>query len=297
MTTDAALAMGAAGVLAHSLVARAATDSGVRALSIKGGFAADFGLRDRRSSADADILIDPNNIERLCDQLGDRGWHTRAGRLPPTFIDLHSVTLINDRWPCDLDIHRYFPGFFAPPEVVFELLWEGRVVHRETGIEVLTPSRAGMAVVVALHAARTPYLDKSRRDLETVRDAVSLDFTRAETADFLAIVRGGRAQWVLEDLLTTLGLPATDDAAASEKQAWRRNQQRASDKSADLWIREVAEAPLFRKPGVLLEVLWVPREHIPRNDPNRLPTPREAWRYQRSRWVRGAKALLGFLRP
>ncbi|MHC9045971.1 hypothetical protein ACYX8G_15415 [Microbacterium saperdae] len=296
MTAETLLTLKASGVLAHALVGHVARETGARALSIKGPFAAAFGLRDQRVSADADILVEPAKIELVCAELDRRGWHPRAGRTPPTFIDMHSVTLIHDAWPCDLDVHRYFPGFLASPEVVFDLLWQGREIHRAAGGEVATPSRAGMAAIVALHAVRTPDLAKSRRDLVTVRESISTRFTRAEVDDFCAIVAAGRAQWVLRDLIDEVGLPLTeDDATPAEKRLWEKNQQPALTKAASLWLREVADAPMLQKPGAIIHALWVPREHIPRNDPQRVPTWRESWAFQRSRWLRGIRALADYL--
>ncbi|MFD7870005.1 nucleotidyltransferase family protein [Microbacterium sp. NPDC059771] len=294
---SSALPIDAAGRLAHALVAYTAAEAGVRALSLKGPFAAEYGLRDRRPSADADVLVDPAALPALRERLEQRGWHTRAGRMPPTFIDLHSVTLIHDDWPCDIDLHRFFPGFLAAPEVVFELLWQGREVHRAGGAAVLTPSRAGMAAVVALHAARDPHVSKNRRDAESVRTAVATRFTAAEVREFCDIVRGGRAQWVLRELIAEAGLPLTaDDATADEKALWLRNQQPAPAKAASLWIREIADAPLRHKVRVLLHALWVPRDDIPRNDPHRRPSRREALAFQRRRWARGFRSLRGYLR-
>lgn len=296
MTTERLLTASAAVPLAHSLVSFVAADAGVRALSIKGAFAAEYGLRESRSSADADVMIEPSEVSRLRRALEVRGWHTRAGRMPPTFIDLHSVTLINDSWPCDLDLHRFFPGFFADADQVFELLWRNRDAHRAGGSVVLTPSRAGMAVIVALHAARTPHLERSRRDLVSVRQALEEKFTEDELKEFCEIVQGGRSQWVLRDLTSGLNLPlGNDDATESEKRTWTRNQQPAAQKSAALWMREVAHAPLHRKIRALTTALWVPRADIPRNDPQRMPSWSEAIRYQYRRWTRGARSLRGYL--
>lgn len=297
MLPNGRLPIDAAGKLAHALAARAAGEARVRALSLKGAFAAEYGLRARRPSADADILTDPGSIGLLRQRLEDRGWHTRAGRMPPTFIDLHSVTLIHDQWPCDLDVHRFFPGFFAPAEEIFELLWSGRDVHRTSGGEVLTPSRAGMAVIVALHAARSPNVEKSRSDITSVSEAIATRFTPTETAEFCEIVRVGRSQWVLRELIAELGLPLTDDdATPAEKAIWLKNQQSAPDKATSLWIREILDAPAARKHRVVLHAIWVPRRQIPRNDPERLPSLSESWSYQRTRWARGLRGLVGYIR-
>lgn len=278
--------------LAYLMVARIARDEGVRALAVKGPAAAEYGLRSKRPVADADILVDPADFERLYSLLRQRGWHPRTGREAPRFLEWHSRTLIHDSWPCDIDLHRYFPGFFGRPQEVFEILWGGRRVRSGMSGSVLLPSPAGMAAVVALHAARAPESERSRQDWVTVERALRELFCGAEREEFREITRVGRAQWVLRSLFVDAELgSASDDATPEQKRLWRKNQLDVAEKSAELWLEELRTAPLRRFLPVLFSAIWVPRRDIPRNDPSHLPTRAESWAFQKSRWRRGLAAL------
>lgn len=278
--------------LAYLMVAKIARDEGIRALAVKGPAAAEYGLRSSRPVADADILVHPADFERLYRLLRQRGWHPRSGREAPRFLEWHSRTLIHDSWPCDIDLHRYFPGFFGSPEDVFETLWAGRRVRRETSGTVLVPSPAGMAAVVALHAARAPGSERSRQDWAAVAHALRTLFSSAERHEFRDVTRVGRAQWVLRALFADaeLGGPE-DDATPEQKRIWRKNQLDVAEKSAALWLEELRSARVRRLIPVLLSAIWVPRHDIPRNDPERVPTRAESWAFQKARWRRGLMAL------
>lgn len=53
------------------------------------------------------------------------------------------------------DIHRFFPGIGAPPEVAFERLWRDRQVKEIAGIPCWVPSLPAQAVILVLNAARS----------------------------------------------------------------------------------------------------------------------------------------------
>ncbi|CAH0213873.1 hypothetical protein SRABI76_02335 [Microbacterium oxydans] len=278
--------------LAYLLVARVAREHGIRVLAVKGPMAAEYGLRPSRSVADADILVEPNGFDRLHALMLERGWHPRSGREAPRFLAWHSRTLIHDSWPCDIDMHRYFPGFLAEAGEVFDALWADRRVRGGNYGTVLVPSRAGMAAIVALHAARSPSEARSRVESQTVADAIREGFSDDEREEFGAIVRAGRAQWVLRSIITDAGLGTPeDDALAHEKTLWRRNQLGSNEKSAALWLEQLRSAPPSKVVRVLLEAIWVPRKDIPRNDESQIPSMAESLTFQKARWRRGAEAL------
>lgn len=278
--------------LAYLLVARVARDYGIRVLAVKGPMAAEYGLRLPRSVADADILVEPEGFDRLHSLMIERGWHPRSGREAPRFLDWHSRTLIHDSWPCDIDMHRYFPGFFAEAAEIFDVLWASRRVRGGNHGQMLMPSRAGMAAIVALHAARSPSAVRSRQESASVTEALRDGFSDDERDEFRAIVRAGRAQWVLRAVIADAGLGALeDDALAHEKTLWQRNQLDSEEKSAALWLEQLRSAPPSRAVRVLLEAIWVPRKDIPRNDESQLPSVAESWTFQKARWRRGAEAL------
>lgn len=112
--------------LAYALTAKAADLTGVRVLAIK-GLVADFhGLRAERTPADVDVLVEPDGFADFTRQLEEWRWRIRLGEFTNFPAPQHSLTFINDQWPCDIDAHHRFPGFLAEPPQVFDALWERR---------------------------------------------------------------------------------------------------------------------------------------------------------------------------
>lgn len=278
--------------LAHALAARVAQESGIRVLSIKGQPATDLGLRPPRPSADADVLVEPGRFAEYCRLLEERGWHPRVRNSFPRLIELHSLTVIHDGWPCDIDLHSSFPGFFASAEEVFETLWRARRVHHIAHQEIIIPSLAGMAAIVALHAERTPYAERSVQDRMAVVRALNEEFSCSDRSEFQSILKCGRAQWVLRNVTAAAGLSAMrNDASPVEMDSWEQNQKPLLTKSATAWWRHLRSAPPLNRAQIIVTTIWVPRRDIPRNNVNQLPSRREAWQYQIGRWRRGLEAL------
>lgn len=140
--------------LAHALCASLAEENGVRALSIKGPVAIEYGLRMPYHPSDADILVDPRQVDVLVDKLIENGWRKRPAEELPRVLENHSVTLIHSDWPCDLDIHKGFPGFLSDASVAFELLWKDRTTINIANRVCLAPSRAGSWTISALNHIR-----------------------------------------------------------------------------------------------------------------------------------------------
>jgi hypothetical protein len=150
-----ALALEDATELAHAYAHAVAASLGVRALSIKGP-AADFhGVRPPRVAADADVLIDPAGFGAVVERLRAAGWHERPKMAGTEGWVEHSITLIRDGWPCDLDLHDRFPGFLRPEVEVFESLWRDRVETDAAGRAVPIPSRDATILITALHSLRS----------------------------------------------------------------------------------------------------------------------------------------------
>lgn len=277
--------------LAHALVGEVSRKSRVRALVLKGPIAAIYDLRDRRSSADVDVLVSSEDLEVFCELLVRRGWHAPVHRDQPRFLAEHSVTLTHDRWPCAIDVHHYFPGFFAKSEVVFDRLWETRSEFRIASTRLTAPSRAGMAMILALHVLRAPHEQRNQSELARLIKSMRDGFDTAERAEFLAIARVGRAQWTTSTVLDELGWPWLDDATAAEKEIWLANQADGPEKSAELWERELKGAVRRFRFRQVIKVFWVSRKDMPRRLEYELPSWREFWDYQWHRWARGIEAF------
>lgn len=293
---QANFSLGEANELAHALMARIGLEHGIRTLSIKGVVADRHRLRPPRVAADADVMLDPARFEEFCALLEEHSWHLRVEREVPSLIGPHSVTYIRDDWPNDIDAHVRFPGFFADDQTVFDRLWETREQMDVAHVTVTVPSRAASAVIAALHAVRYTKSVRHIGELEQVAALLTDEFTSAEKAEFIDVARVGRAQWVLRELFELIDCPYVIDADADQQSRWNTNRATIEDGAAVSWLSLLKATPPHRKPAVLFHALWIARDDIPRNDPDRRPTVGEAWSHRVLRWRRGTAALLQYTR-
>ena len=279
--------------LGHALAARIASDINARALMIKGPVASMQGLRPPRISADIDVLVEPRSVHKLCAALSARGWHAPVTREVPRVLDLHSITLVHDEWPCAIDVHRSFPGLLAEPSDTFDALWGCRQRYEIAGQPVTVPSRAGMALILALHALRSPGEPRSSAEIARLTTTIREHFSSQELVQFLELASVCRSRWIIKDMLRGMpGVDSTDDATSEEKRQWRLNQLDAPDKSAFLWRTEAATAFSKRQLWRLWRAFWVRRADVPRPIVSQLPSRREHWNYQIARWRRGVRIFL-----
>lgn len=298
--TDAvtsSLGLGHATTLAHALCGAIGDRHDIRVLSIKGPFAEYHGLRPARTAADADVLVAPSDFDAFCVAIEAAGWKERVARETPTLIAAHSRTYIHESWPCDIDVHLWFPGFFADPSVVFDELWKRRRAIPIGEVTVLFPGRPGAAAIAAMHALRNMTVVRHRAEWAWVRDALRDDFSETDRRDFLDLVTKGRAQWVLRDQLRDItGVEPENDLTAEEQRAWQAHRAFAADGGAASWWIALRRQPFSEWPAFLLRAAWVPRAEIPRNDASVLPSRGQAWSYQVARWGRGFTATLRYVR-
>ncbi len=170
--------------LAHALVARVASDHGLRVLAIKGPAVAEQGLREARDSADVDVLVHPRDLEPLVGGLTAVGWKrmvtgTYASIMPP-----HSVNVLNDHWPIGIDVHHYFPGFLADAGQVFEALWARHELINLAGVPVPACDPVGQVAIVALHHLRVSPGGES----DPLRDLAQRARVTLSTQDLAALI-------------------------------------------------------------------------------------------------------------
>lgn len=140
--------------LAAALVSSAGARIGVRTLVIKGPTLAEHGLREPRDSNDVDVLVEPDGVEALARALSKYAWTERAVAFAGQSDAPHALTLFHREWPCDLDLHRFFPGFLADPSEVFDALWETRSRMKLGHIECAVPSVVASALIYQLSLLR-----------------------------------------------------------------------------------------------------------------------------------------------
>lgn len=210
MSTDGhVLPLRAAVPLATALVVHRAESLGVRALVIKGISAEVHGLRQPRVSADVDVLVDPAGYDTLLDSLAQLGWRPRPMYSVSANLDPHSESLIHESWPCDIDLHRRFPGFLATPQTAFDALWDGRDFTGVAKVMVPIPGLAGALQVAALHSLRT--VDGSvrmRTELEQVEQVIT-ELTPAQQQELVDLSLATGAAGPLVDTFARGGIHVT----------------------------------------------------------------------------------------
>jgi len=280
-------------LLAHALVARLAERAGARVLFIKGPTAVALGVRPDRPSTDVDVLVDPPAFAPLCTALESAGWvlRTPTGNLRHAgdLVFDHSAHYIHPEWPCDLDVHYNFPGFLAPPQQVFEALWQRRTTVEVAGQEIPTPDAVGQALVVGLHALRDPKTPNSRADLAHLARRVPLADDDAVSLSRLARDTGSTGS--AATLLASLGVRALPLTAPEERRLsdWQLRQSGLGRSTA--WLAEVQQAPMRSKPATVGRALFPPREYLVSSHLADDLTRAQLARLHATRWGRGAAAL------
>lgn len=253
-STTAQLRLADAVPLATALAARVADRVGARVLFIKGPVASLQGLRPPHASLDVDVLVDPAATERFIHGLRALGWHDRPGYRPLPLSGGHATTLIHDEWPCDYDVHHYWPGFALPADQVFDTLWARRSITTVAGHSVVAPSRVDGLLVLALHAlrgARTPNELRAYRELVDTAER-SFDASERELLCDAAVELG--ATDTAAPFLRELGFVPAPSPDSEEAMMWRIRSEFSSG-AAD-WLIELRRAPWYQRPKVLIEAVF-----------------------------------------
>lgn len=280
-------------LLAHALVARLAERAGARVLFIKGPTAVALGVRPDRPSTDVDVLVDPPAFADVCAAIESAGWVPRGPvgtrrRVGDIVFD-HSAHYIHREWPCDLDVHYNFPGFLAPPQQVFEALWQRRTTVEVAGQDIPTPDADGQALVVGLHALRDEGRDQSRADLEHLTRAAPLAPDAAASLALLARETGCSGS--AATLLSRLGVRPHPLTAPELRRLGDWQLRQAGLGRSTAWLAEVQQAPMRSKPATVGRALFPPREYLVSSHLADDLTRAQLARLHATRWGRGAAAL------
>src|SRR5829696_4583034 len=152
--------------MAHAAVQALAAQHAVDLLHIK-GVALDPGLSfPGRSSADADVLCRPEHVALLLLAMRKSGWSLLNTFTKSSAFE-HSATLHHPTWGW-LDLHRQYPGLGPDPAAAFDTLWGSHGVVTIAGMSCPVPAPPDQAVLLLLHAARSPGEHKARSDVAHV---------------------------------------------------------------------------------------------------------------------------------
>jgi hypothetical protein len=140
---------------AVAVAGAAVAQSAARGLLIKGAAAETYQIRAPHLSVDVDIIVHPDEFADVLAALARWGWREREVSGLAQGLSTHSVSLVHGAWPCDVDVHRSFPGFLAEPSDVFEVLWRDRKTILLAGVPVRIPSWEASVLIQAAHGMRT----------------------------------------------------------------------------------------------------------------------------------------------
>lgn len=284
---------GPAVALAHALVDHLARHVGVRALAIKGPVLTAHGLRDRRTSSDADVLVDPAGLPLLQDALVGCGWQVRYERAMPYLLERHSVPLVHPGWPVDIDLHRYFPGCHAEPAVAFERFWEHRAEVVLAGRPVRSLDLVGSTLVAGLHCLRHPASPHRQRELAALVRRVH-DQPVAVREEVRALAVATRSASVLAPLLQDLAVaPVSADLTPAELVRWRRYTHTHEYGSTGAWLAGLSTGGWRTRVRTAVRAIWPSAAELAQVHPHLAPLGRrDRLRLRAARWRRGAAAFL-----
>ena len=273
--------------LATAWVARLGETAGIRLLIVKGAALARMGLRQPRVSADVDVLVDPSRFDDYCALLTSAGWAERELPFISTQVSAHSLTYVSDGWPCDIDIHSYFPGFLTDYRTVFNALWSRSqrlsFAHREVDV----PDRLSSILVAALHSLRDGAV--SPRSASDLRELAAIPLSESERIELAHLAVDTHCDGSLEGFLGELGVDVspTPSTALSE---WRSRVEAAS-RGAYPWLVLWRESRWRDRPSIAARAIWPTNTDIVLAHPR---VPRRFWPLlaaRVSRWGRGIRGL------
>jgi hypothetical protein len=248
--TPAALTLAEGVELGYALIARVADDIGARAIAIKGLVNEAHRLRAPRDSVDVDILVEPARHADLVSALLAIGWTAAPTAAAPPAFGAHSVALHHPAWPCEVDLHDRFPGFLADPVDVFEVLWAGHTFVVAGGVAVPATGLHESALVMALHALRTPGEPRNARELV---DLVTRLASRGVDADRLrALAAATGCLTTARPFLVALGV-STQRPDADDPLVMQWELRRSVRQTRNLgWLVALRRTVPWRWPGLLV---------------------------------------------
>lgn len=238
--------------LAYAMVDRLGAALDVRTLLFKGPVAEIQQFRSGKISSDVDVLVDPAGFDRYLSALEAAGWRRRREAAAPRYFATHSVSLVHDSWPCDIDVHHRYPGFFADDEKAFETLWSHRTHYVVAGLELTCADPLSSGLILAAHSLRDPMRAQSTSDLSAVSDVFGGMRDEQFDRELIETVSRLRARSTLRPLAVLLGMDfGDDDLTDEEARSWSLVVAGAGSTAFHWWVA-FTDASLLGKAKVAL---------------------------------------------
>lgn len=284
------LSLAEANELVAARLTQIVTKLSVRSLLIKGLALGYYGLRAGRSSTDVDLLVEPGRLSEVASVLETDGWLPRPETSPGTPVSLHSISLCNDRWPNDIDLHHEFPGLLVGPPLAFDVLWRHSHQIHLGGQECFAPDRASSIAIWALHSLRgaTTQARHSTELREIVGEVLPRlsRVERQELADRIIELGADEPLREVPAFAELLGNRHGHQAPGSYT-AWKAAVAQTHDVTP--WLQVLRDARPTERPWLVLRALWPSAHDLRLTDERLVDTPlgrvqsrgRRAWRLVR----------------
>lgn len=256
MDSTEALHQNEAVLLATALVDFVAASAGLHALFIKGPAATMMGLRENHVSADVDVLVRPEDLDRLVELLGGRGWIERPSGVSVVRRYSHSRTLYHPQWNCDIDVHDRFPGIEAQADSAFDALWRDRQYLVMAARSVPVPSVLAAVILQALHSLRA--MDDARHQREYSGLLQRVD--AALLQDIVELSVELQATGALKPLLDDLGVKYLPGGEGTVSEEWRH--RTSAQGTGTAYLVALIESPWRVKPLVIARTVFPSRRTL-----------------------------------
>jgi len=283
-------------------VNRLAEANGVRALLIKGVGLEHHGLRTPRVSNDIDVLVEPAGFDGFIAAIEGAGWRERRSTLAGSVFTTHSRTFVHTDWPCDIDVHRFFPGFLARPDAVFDELWQRRdtieVAHQPCPV----PDRLSSILFLALHSLRGITALRRHAD-ELAYLTATVRLTDDERAELAALARATGSDETLCDVLRDLGVypgvnPGVDAGAeldpprvpSRELLLWRARVS-SGGSAGYFWLTHLRQSRGRDRLKLIAHGIWPSRADLLLHRPELTDAALPRLRARLARWGRGLRTF------
>jgi hypothetical protein len=266
-----------------------AAANNIRALLIKGVGLEYHRLREPRVSNDIDVLVEPARFDDFVAAVERAGWRERRGTLAGAVFTTHSRTFVHTDWPCDLDIHRFFPGFLAEPATVFDELWRRRETMAVAHQDCPVPDRASSMLILALHSLRGTSIPRHRNELAHLTATVRL--TGAEADDLAALAHATGSGETLHDVMHHLGVNvATHGTPSRELRQWRARVSSGSS-AGYFWLTHVHQARGTDRLRLIAHGIWPSRADLLLHHPEIADAALPRFGARLARWGRGLRTF------
>jgi hypothetical protein len=104
------------------------------------------------------VAVDPGRFHDFVRVALESGWKLVPPKKGSTALPTATVSFSCQDWAVGLHVYAAFPGFYAPPQDVFDLLWKRRQTMPVHGTQVLTVDR----LVTVMLAVNDRLADKPR---------------------------------------------------------------------------------------------------------------------------------------